>query len=173
MEIPLQTSGRGFGAWIQAAEHQPTAAGQAWALWAPLPAAGPSGLFAGPACCSLEARNGAPSASPSVQAGQCPFWGCGAQEVQALDKIDTHSFNCTYTKEGEAVGLLGRGPAGLLLPTVVGPQVMPTCAHPGLRSWAQDRLCKASELNKLTVLQGQGPALPCPWGGGGGAGGER
>lgn len=42
-----------------------------------------------------------------------------------------------------------------------GPQVPPTCACPGL-AWAQDRLCKASEQNKLTVPWERGPACLPP-----------
>lgn len=52
--------------------------------------------------------------------------------------------------------------------------MMPTCAHPGLRAGPRTGLCKASELNKLTVLQGRGPAcLPPEVVGGQGGGRER
>lgn len=86
--------------------------------------------------------------------------GHGAREAQLWRRCNTHSFNCTYTKKGEAVGLLGVGGCPGAAADSGGPQVPPTCACPGL-GWAQDRLCKASEQNKLTVPRRGGlPACP-------------
>lgn len=67
------------------------------------------------------------------------------------------------------MGVAEEGPRGCCCQASGG---VPGDAYFGAQGLGQDRLCKASRLNKLTVLQGRG--LPaCPWGGGGGAGGGR
>lgn len=87
--------------------------GQAWHFRARCLQQAPPGSSPGPACCSLEARDGAPSALPL-----CPGWALppsgavGHGRVQHWRRCDTHGFNCTYTKEGEAVGLLREGSRG-------------------------------------------------------------
>lgn len=113
VEIPLQTSGKGFGGLDTSKRSTQPRLGQAWALWARCLQQAPPGSSPGPACCSLEARDGAPSALPL-----CPGWAVppsgavGHRRVQRWTRCDTHSFNCTYTKEGEAVGLLREGSRG-------------------------------------------------------------
>lgn len=59
------------------------------------------------------------------------------------------------------MGLLGVGGPGAAADS----GESPGDAHlrrPRAQGWAQDRLCKASELNKLTVPHGRGPACLPP-----------
>lgn len=88
VEIPLQTSGKGvWGLGYKQAEH-PAPAGAGVGTLGLLQAAGPSGLFARPSLLLFGSQRWCPFCPPPLsRLGSAPFWGCGAQEGPALDKM--------------------------------------------------------------------------------------
>lgn len=101
VEIPLQTSGKwGLGAWIQAAEH-PAPAGAGGGT-GPLPAAGPFRALRPAQPAALWKPEMVPFCPPPLsRLGSAPSGAVGHRRVQRQTRCDTHSFNCTYTKEGK------------------------------------------------------------------------
>lgn len=112
VEIPLQTSGKGFGGLDTSKRSTQPPAGAGGAPWARCLQQAPPGLRLAQPAALWKPEMVPLLPSPSVQAGQCPLLGAGAQEVQRWTRCDTHSFNCTYTKEGEAVGVTEGGVPG-------------------------------------------------------------
>lgn len=95
-------------------------------------------------CSSLEAGGRGPSQ-------YAPLWAAGPGEPSSGEGATPTALIALIPRKGSS---------GVLLLTVGGPKVLPTCACPG-------RLCKAREQNKLTVPQGRSwPAAL--WGGSGG-----
>lgn len=88
-------------------------------------------------CSSLEAGGRGPSQ-------YAPLWAAGPGEPSSGEGATPTALIALIPRKGSS---------GVLLLTVGGPKVLPTCACPG-------RLCKAREQNKLTVPQGGVGLLP-------------
>lgn len=88
-------------------------------------------------CSSLEAGGRGPSQ-------YAPLWAAGPGEPSSGEGATPTALIALIPRKGSS---------GVLLLTVGGPKVLPTCACPG-------RLCKAREQNKLTVPQGGAGLLP-------------
>lgn len=140
---------------LDLSEWSPTAGSRP--LWAPAP---------GPARCSLEAGGSAPCHPPfkAKQLRAVPPQGLrGKGGPSSGEDATPTALIALIPRRGLRWGCRGRGPraaadsGGSLGDAHLRP--------PGAQGWAQDRLCKASELNKLTVPQGRGPACLPPRGG--------